>query len=178
MLQRLIHLPEPKHKSANGISLEHPFFPALFQGRKPVLCGFVTLNESVIPTEVGFLILSNGTVLIDTPLNESGNDLSLLEQFFDFGIQFCAVCQRFLNQAAVLNQAFTVWKQAVEGIEESGLNGVLCQMRCLAALCAIEFIIALPDRAAVFVCRVPTLGPKNSPQSPQTILQEKTLPLR
>ena len=31
-------------------------------------------------------------------------------------------------------------------------------MRCLAALCAIEFIIALPDRAAVFVCRVPDLG--------------------
>ena len=45
MLQRLIHLPEPEHKSANGISLEHPFSLALLQCRKPVLCGFVDANE-------------------------------------------------------------------------------------------------------------------------------------
>ena len=158
MLQRLIYLPEPGHKTANGISFEHPFSLALLQCRKPVLCGFVTLNESVITNEVGFLILSNGTVLIDTPLNESGNDLSLLEKVTNFRVQVSTACQCRLYQTAVLNQAFTVWKQAVEDIEESGLNGVLCQMRCLAALCAIEFIIALPDRAAVFVCRVPDLG--------------------
>ena len=92
-VQRLIHLPEPEHKTANGISFEHPFSLALLQCRKPVLCGFVTLNESVITNEVGFLILSNGTVLIDTPLNESGNDLSLLEKVANFRVQVSTVCQ-------------------------------------------------------------------------------------
>ena len=32
-VQRLIHLPEPEHKTANGISFEHPFSLALLLSR-------------------------------------------------------------------------------------------------------------------------------------------------
>ena len=58
----------------------------------------------------------------------------------------------------VLKDEIPVFKQLIERREEFPLDGFLGQMRCVAFVFSLEFAVALPDDAAVFVRGMPHLA--------------------
>lgn len=74
-------------------------------------------------------------------------------------IDLGAVGQRFLYEAAILQQSVPAYDKRIHGSQESLLNRLFGKRRRFAFF-AVEFMIALPDDPAVFVGGMPYLCPE------------------
>ena len=78
MLQRLVQLPQPEHKSTDGIRFCHPLCTLLLQSLYPPLCFFVPFHQPVVPGKIFILILRHPAVFFDTALDQLHHDLQIL----------------------------------------------------------------------------------------------------
>ena len=146
-----------RSKSADAVILLLPTLSFRFNGLVPLLHFFITAGVTFIPFHVFFLVLHLDGIFLNTLTNQLPYDLHLFCQGSLLRVQFRAVTQSGLHQLDVLQNMLSVSHQLSECPEEQCLDVLFVQMWCGTMVFAFEFVIALPDDAAVFVCGVPYL---------------------
>lgn len=118
---------------------------------QPCLCFIEPRHQPIVAFLVFGLVKDNMSVFVNVLLHEFGHHLHLALQFIALGLQRRGIEYRVLYSCKARNEAVLINNQLVCHRNEKLLDFILSQVRRGTFLVTLEFMIALPDDAAVFM---------------------------
>ena len=135
----------------------HDLIDLLHDGIAFVLGLFIPADKCIVSLVVFLLVLRHPGVPGDQVVHRLGVDAKLLVQNPAFLLQRRGITEPVLYGGELRNVEFPVRIELIYHSDKRGLDLILGQMRRLAAGPVFEFVVALPDHAAVLVVAVPDL---------------------
>lgn len=131
-----------EHEAFQHIGLKALCNSQFLQIVQPILRRMVTLDQCIVFPVVFVLRNGGGGVFGNQLFREAGNDLNLIIERGALCINGVCVQVFIMDHPAGLKQYLPVLGKVGNGPEKQPLDVILVQMRCAAAVFALEFAVA------------------------------------